>query len=332
MGRRQGRATRFRIGDAAAVVSAVPPDALHRLCFGSAAGGGAVRDVLGGADALRLLAADPGLPEVPLAQASDEMDFRLPDALSGDVLLAAVEVLARSEHLAAADAAAARDVAIAPAGERPHLHVHVNVSQRSLGELVRTRLDLPRWWTLPHARISFVNQPDAASWRARIACPDDARLAELAREAVRAFDGALDGEGLLEQTAGARPGGLSTYAIPPHGVLTRIEFARVKGAYWLRSAAALLAAQALRALLDLPGGMASPGPAGPWAWTGSFASRAGTGAGLARLGTWGRPPVSLLEIEGPFDPGRAVAVSLTPRAFGEDAAQAFRAAVAGGAS
>ncbi|MFC6047473.1 hypothetical protein ACFPYM_06445, partial [Methylobacterium hispanicum] len=86
MGRRQGRATRFRIGDAAAVVSAVPPDALHRLCFGSTAGGGAVRDVLGGADALRLLAADPGLPEVPLAQASDEMDFRLPDALSGDVL------------------------------------------------------------------------------------------------------------------------------------------------------------------------------------------------------------------------------------------------------
>ena len=332
MGRRQGRATRFRIGDDAAVVAAVPPDELYRRCFGTAADGGAVRDVLGGVDALRLLAADPDFPAVPLAHASGDGDFRLPDALSGDALLAAVEVLARSEYLVAADAAAAGDVVSAPEEERPHLNADVIVSQRSLGELLRTRLNLPGWWTLPQARITIVNQPDAGSWRARIACPDDARLEEMAREAVQAFDRELDGGGLLEEMAGAMPGGLSTYAIPPHGILTRIEFARAGGAYWLRSAAALLAAHASRALLDLPGGTARSDRAAPWAWTGSFASGAGAGAGLARLGTLGRPPASLLEIEGPFEPGRAITVCLTPRAVGDDAAQAFLGAVAGAGS
>lgn len=329
MGRRQARTNRFRIGDAAAVVAAVPPDALHRHCFGVSAGDGVVRDVLGGIDVLRGLAAASDVPAVPLEPATRDEDFRVPDVLDAEALQAAVEVLARAEDIAAADAFAIGDaVDNRPVGEAPE-QVERVVSRRSLGELLRTRLGLPAWWTLPHARIAIVNRPGAHSWHARLASPSGEQLEEMAREAVQAFHDALDGNGLLDEIAGAMPGGLTTFALPPHGILTRIEYSRVQGAYWLRSAATILALHCSRAHRDLPGDLDRSDPTCPWIWTGAFGSSAGIGAALARAGTWGRPPVSLLEVEGPFEPGRAVAVSMTPRATGDDASDVFLSAVGG---
>ena len=329
MGRRQGRANRFRIGDAAAVVAAIPPDALHRHCFGVSAGNGLVRDVLGGIDVLRGLAAASDLPAVPLEPASRDEDFRVPDALDPEALQAAVEVLARAEDIAVADAFAIGDaVDNRSVGDVPE-KVEKVVSRRSLGDLLRSRLGLPAWWTLPHARISIVNRPGAHSWHVRLASPPRDQLEAMARETVQAFHDALDGNGLLEELAGTMPGGLTSFALPPHGILTRIEYSRVQGEYWLRSAAAVLALHCSRAHRDLPGGMACPDQTGPWIWTGAFGSSAGTGAALARAGAWGRPPVSLLEVEGPFEAGRPVAVSLTPRPTGDDASAVFHSAVGG---
>lgn len=321
MGRRLGRATRFRIGDEAAVVAAVPPEALHRHCFQVPVGSDVVRDVLGGVAALRKLASFSDMPAVPLDPASEDGDFRLPDLLAAEALQAAVDVLSRAEDIAAADAVAVGDAVDALESVDAPEQVERVVSRRSLGELLRTRLGLPAWWTLPQARISIVNRPEARSWQVRLASPSGEHLEEMAREAVQAFHDALDGDGLLGEMAGSMPNGLTTFALPPHGILTRIEFARVQGAYWLRSAAAGLALHCSRAHHSLPAGLGRSDPEGPWIWTGAFSSPVGLGASLTRAGTWGRPPVSLLEVEGPFEPGRAVAVTLTPRPTGDDATE-----------
>ncbi|MDE4914919.1 hypothetical protein [Methylobacterium sp. 092160098-2] len=318
MARRHGRTSRFRIEDAAAVVATTPPDALFLRCFGMAAGAeafgempggfGAVRDALGGSD----------ISTVPLAPAAGDWDFRLPAELGGEALETAVEILGRAEEIAGSDRLAAEasidDADLAPPGER----LDRIVSQRSLGGMLRSRIGLPGWWSLPHVRTTVVNRPDADAWKVRISCLSGDMLHETATAVVESIDAALEADPRLDELPGAIPSEFGTFAIPPQGVLVRTEFARVGGGYWLRSAATLLAAQASETLDLLPPGSRDRA-GGPWAWRAAFSSRAGLAAGMIRLGTYGRPPILAIEIEGPFETGRHFVLGMSPRAEGEDA-------------
>lgn len=318
MARRHGRTSRFRIEDAAAVVATTPPDTLFLRCFGVAAGDGAFREIPGGFEAVRDALGVSGISTVPLAPAAGDWDFRLPADLAGEALETAAEILGRAEEIAACDRLAAEtsidDGDIAQAGER----LDRIVSQRSLGNMLRSRIGLPGWWSLPHVRTTVINRPDADAWTVRISCLAGDMLQETAVAVVESIDAALEADPRLDELPGVIPPEFGTFAIPPQGVLVRTEFARVGGGYWLRSAATLLAAQASATLDVLPLGTGRAA-GGPWAWRGAFSSRAGLGAGMIRLGTYGRPPILAIEVEGPFETGRPFVLGMSPRADGEDA-------------
>lgn len=318
MARRHGRTSRFRIEDAAAVVAMTPPDALFLRCFGVAAGDGAFREIPGGFGAVRNVLEGSGIAAVPMAPAAGDWDFRLPEDLGGEALETAVEILARAEEIAASDLLAVEtslvDRDVAPPGE----HLDRIVSQKSLGNLLRSRIGLPGWWSLPHVKTTVVNRPEAAAWKVRIACLSGDMLQDTAKVVVSAVEAALEADPRLEELPGAIPSEFGTFVIPPHGVLVRAEFARVRGGYWLRSAATLLAAQAAAALDALPSGNGG-GAAGSLAWSGAYSSRAGLAAAMIRLGTYGRPPVRAIEVEGPFEMGRSFSIGMSPRPAGEDA-------------
>lgn len=319
MGRRHGRSTRFRIDDAAAVVASVPPDALFERCFGIPAGDAAFHDVLGGLRPLRDALGDAAMPTVPLGSPLGDRDFRLPAELDGDALHAALEVLSRAEEIAAGDVRALEGLVDNRDEDPPETRLDRIVSQRSLGDMLRSRIGLSGWWTLPHVRTTIVNRPDAHAWRIRIASLAGDALLEEATSVVEAIDSALEINQRLEELPGAIPADFGCYAIPPHGVLLRIEFARERGGYWLRSAATHLAEQAASAVNTLPRGADRRDRFGDWTWGATFSTRAALAAAMGRLGTYGRPPVRAMEIEGPFTPGRSVAIGMSPRLAGEDA-------------
>ncbi len=319
MGRRHGRSTRFRIEDAAAVVASVPPDALFERCFGMPAGDASFRDVLGGLRPLRDALADSGMPTVPLGPPLGDRDFRLPAELDGDALHTALEILSRAEEIAAGDVRALEGLVDNRDEDPPETRLDRIVSQRSLGDMLRTRIGLPGWWTLPHVRTTIVNRPGAHAWKIRIAGLAGDALLETAMSVVEAIDDTLENDQRLEEVPGAIPADFGCYAIPPHGVLLRIEFARERGSYWLRSAATHLAEQAVSAVHALPRGADRRDRAGDWTWDATFSTRTALAAAMGRLGTYGRPPIRAMEIEGPFTTGRSVAIGMSPRFAGEDA-------------
>lgn len=318
MARRHGRTSRFRIEDAAAVVATTPPDALFLRCFGVAAGDGAFGEIPGGFGAVRDALGGSGISTVPLAPAAGDWDFRLPADLDGEALETAAEILGRAEEIAALDRLAAEASVDAADISTPGERFDRIVSQRSLGNMLRSRIGLPGWWSLPHVRTTVVNRPDAEAWAVRISCLSGDRLQETAFAVVESMDAALEADPRLDELPGVVPPEFGTFAIPPQGVLVRTEFARVGGGYWLRSAATLLAAKASATLAALPTG-ARKGVGDPFAWRGAFSSRAGLAAGMIRLGTYGRPPILAIEVEGPFETGRHFALGMSPRADGEDA-------------
>ena len=319
MGRRNGRSTRFRIEDAAAVISAIPPDALFERCFGMSAADASIRDVLGGLRPVREAIAGSAMPAVPLGPPLGDRDFRMPDELDGDALHTALEILARAEEIANGDVRALEGLVDNRDEDPPALRLDRIVSQRSLGDMLRSRIGLPGWWTLPHVRTTIVNRPGAHAWKIRIACLAGDGLLETAMSVVEAIDATLEIDQRLDELPSAIPAEFGTYAIPPHGVLLRIEFARERGSYWLRSAATHLAERAASAVLALPSGPVAGGRDGDWTWDATFSSRAALAAAMARLGTLGRPPVRAMEIEGPFADGRPLSIGMSPRLVGEDA-------------
>lgn len=302
-------------------MASIPPDALFERCFGMPAGDATFHDVLGGMRPLREAVAGSGMPTVPLGSPLSDRDFRLPDELDGDALHTALEILSRAEEIAAGDVRALEGLVDNRDEDPPDLRLDRIVSQRSLGDMLRSRIGLPGWWTLPHVRTTIVNRPGAHAWKIRIACLAGDALLETAMTVVEAVDAMLEVDQRLEELPGAIPPDFGSYAIPPHGVLLRVEFARERGNYWLRSAATHLAEQAASSVLALPRREDRRARTGDWTWDATFSSSTALAAAMGRLGTYGRPPVRAMEIEGPFTAGRSVSIGMSPRLAGEDAGE-----------